>query len=83
MTTTVAPARRTVTAAVTVQGPAEAAVVAAGAVAPGACRNRHCGRRGTPRPGDVYCDPCADDADDHDQGRHDRDSREHCPVCQP
>ncbi|WP_326581865.1 hypothetical protein OIE69_44365 (plasmid) [Actinacidiphila glaucinigra] len=48
----------------------------------GGCRNRYC-RRGAPEPGTSYCIPCADDADDHDQGKHDRDSQEHSPSCQP
>ncbi|MER6409451.1 hypothetical protein ABT269_39765 [Streptomyces viridosporus] len=49
------------------------------------CRNRHCGS-GPPSPEDIpgtYCLPCADLADDHDQGEHDHDSQEHCPACQP
>jgi hypothetical protein len=50
------------------------------------CRNPHCGGRLNPRPEDSpdsYCVACADLADDHDQGEHDRDSQEHCPACQP
>ncbi|KNE78792.1 hypothetical protein AB0B04_18905 [Streptomyces xinghaiensis] len=50
------------------------------------CRNRHCGSRHQPGPddtADTYCISCADLADDHDHGEHDRDSHEHCPACQP
>lgn len=47
------------------------------------CGNRHCGSRHTPGPGETYCTACADLADDHDFGEHDRDSHEHCPACQP
>ncbi len=49
------------------------------------CRNPHCGDWLVPRPEDTrntYCVACADLADDHDQGEHDRDSHEHCPACQ-
>jgi hypothetical protein len=51
-----------------------------------ACRNPHCGGRLKPSPDDLpgtYCVACADLADDHDRGEHDRDRHEHCPACQP